>query len=130
LGAVGALYVFAATVGNVLKYTPGVSSLITVFLPLLAYALALAVHFVIVFSTANWRKGNDAHKPQGIAFSTLAVSIVVSIQLALALFNLIRNWNNFTHGMIEFLYVQLVYLILIIISVVLFWINFAKSKNQ
>jgi hypothetical protein len=130
LGAAGALYVFAATVGNVLKYTPGVSSLLTVFLPLLAYALALAVHFIIVFVTANWRtKGDDARKPRSIAFSTLAASIIVSIQLALALFNLIRNWNNFTHGMIEFLYIQLVYLILIIISVVLFWINFAKSNR-
>jgi hypothetical protein len=126
LGAVGALYVLIATIGNVLKYTIGVSSLLTVFVPLLVHALVLAVYFALVFSTAKWR---EASKPYRIARPTLAVAVVVSIQLALGLFNLIRNWNNFTHGMIEFLYIQLVYLILIVISVTLFWINFAQTKK-
>jgi hypothetical protein len=123
LGAAGALYVIAATIGNVIKYASSVSSILTVFLPLSVYALAMAVHFMLVFSAAK------TPKLRRIALSTLAAAGIVSIQLALGLFNLIRNWNNFTHGMIEFLYIQLVYLALVAISVTLFWINFFKTKK-
>jgi hypothetical protein len=122
LGAAGALYVLGATIGNVLKYTIGVSSLLTVFLPLAAYSLALAVHFALVFSTAGT-------KSWLVTDSTLAAAAIVSLQEALGLFNLLRNWNNFTHGMIEFLYIQLAYLVVVAVSVALWWITFATTKK-
>jgi hypothetical protein len=123
VGAAGALYIFAATIGNMLKYPIGTSSLITVFAPLLAYTLALTVHFALVFLAAK------TPKPGRVTRTTLVAAVIVSIQLALGLSNLIRNWNNFTHGMVEFLYIQLVYLVVVVISATLFWISFFKSKK-
>ncbi|MDR3283878.1 MAG: hypothetical protein LBS97_01720 [Treponema sp.] len=123
LGAAGALYVLGATIGNVLKYPIGVSSLITIFAPLSAYTLALAVHFALIFLAAK------TPKTSRVTYTTLAAAVVVSIQLALGLFNLIRNWNNFTRGNSQFLSIQLVYLVVVVISVALFWINFIKTKT-
>jgi hypothetical protein len=123
IGALGGIYLFVSTLGNVLKYDIGLSSIITVFSPLLVYALVLTLHFIIIFTSAGhpkaWR----------VFSSTLTVSMVVSIQLGFALFNLIRNWNNLSRGMLEFLYLQLVGLILILITAVLFWIGFAGTRK-
>lgn len=123
LGAAGGLYLFVSTLQNVLKYTIGLSSILTVFAPLLVYAIVLTLHFIIVFTSASrpkaWR----------VFSSTLTVSVVVSIQLGFALFNLIRNWNNLSRGMMEFLYLQLVGLALIVFTALLFWINFAGARK-
>jgi hypothetical protein len=124
IGTLGALYVLGATIGNVLRYTIGVSSLLTVFLPLVAYSLALAVHFALVFATAN------TAKHWLVTDSILAAAAIVSLQLLLGLFNLLRNWNNFTHGMIQFLYIQVVYLVVVVVSVALLWVTFAKAKKH
>jgi hypothetical protein len=121
IGAVGGIYLFAATVQNILKYTIGLSSLLTVFAPLLVYGVVLTVHFIVLFT--------GKPKSRLTASSTLTVSAVVSVQLGLALFNLIRNWNNLSHGMKEFLYIQLIGLFTIILTALLFWLSFFRTKK-
>ncbi|MDR0707584.1 MAG: hypothetical protein LBF60_06890 [Treponema sp.] len=123
-GALGGAYIIIAAVRNLLRYAAGVSSVITVSAPFLAFAVALTIHFLIILSTAPnprvWR----------LPYSGLAVAILSSLQLAFALFNLIRNWNNLTRGgMKEYLYLQLLALAFIIIDVLLFWIIFGKARN-
>jgi hypothetical protein len=124
IGALGGLFIFISTLRNVLTYAIGVSSIITVFTPILLYAAALIIHFILLFLTAN-RPG--AARVTG---SALAAALALSLQLALAAFNLIRNWNNLNRGMKEFLYIQLLSFALILISAVLFWIVFALAKKH
>jgi hypothetical protein len=126
-GAIGGIYIIAATVRNLLRYAAGVSSIITVSAPFLAFALALTVHFILILLNAPDLSAPDP-KPRRILSSNLTVALLVSLQLAFALFNLIRNWNNLTHGMKEFLYLQLLALVFIIITALLFWISFGKTK--
>jgi hypothetical protein len=123
-GALGGAYSIIATVRNLLRYAAGVSSIVTVSIPFLAFVLALTIHFLIIFSSAPnpkvWR----------LPYSGLAVAILSSLQLAFALCNLTRNWNNLTRGgMKEYLYLQLLALAFIIIDVLLFWIIFGKTRN-
>ncbi|MDR1930910.1 MAG: hypothetical protein LBQ44_09835 [Treponema sp.] len=122
-GAAGGVFLFAATLRNVLRYAPGISSLITVSVPLLGYALALIVHFVLIFSSAG------RPKALRVLSSTLAAALILTLQLGLSLFNLLRNWNNLNRGMKEFLYIQLLALVFIVLSALLFWINFGKARK-
>jgi hypothetical protein len=123
IGAIGGIYIIVTTVRNLLRYAAGISSIVTVWTPFLAFALGLTVHFILIFLSA------PDPKSRRILGSNLAVAALVSLQLAFALFNLIRNWNNLTRGMKEFLYIQLLALVFIIISALLFWISFGKTMR-
>lgn len=123
-GVLGGAYIIFATVRNLLRYSSGVSSLITVSAPFLAFVLALSVHFLVLLLNAQnpggWR----------IPYSCLVTAILASVQLALALSNLGRNWNNLTRGgMKEYLYIQFLALGFIIIDALLFWIGFLKTRG-
>jgi hypothetical protein len=131
VGVLGGLFIFLSTLRSVLTYAIGASSIITVFAPILVYAAALIVHFVLVFlavpKTGQEHSGAPALRVSG---STLAVAVAVSLQLALAVFNLIRNWNNLNRGMKEFLYIQALSFVLILISAVFIWIAFTLTKKH
>jgi hypothetical protein len=121
LGVAGGGYIIVSTIVNLAKYGSGLASILTVQAPLLLYALALAVHFVFL-----------ALRPAAQSLvanrTNLAVLCVALLQLALFLFNLARNWNNLTHGMMEFLYIQLLLLVLTALTALFFWISFRKSS--
>jgi hypothetical protein len=122
IGIAGGLYIITAAVRNLLRYPAGISSVITVWAPLLLFALGLALHFALVL----W----DAPSPNSgrMPVFNLTAALPASLQLAFALFNLIRNWNNLTRGMKEFLYIQLLALAFIAVNTILFWISYRKAR--
>jgi hypothetical protein len=124
IGIIGGAYIIASSIRNLLRYATGVSSIVTVSAPFLAFALALTIYFLVILLSASnprvWR----------IPCSGLTVAILASLQLVFALFNLIRNWNNLTRGgMKEYLYIQLLALVFIIVDVLLFLIIFIRTKQ-
>ncbi|MDR3146700.1 MAG: hypothetical protein LBU21_10510 [Treponema sp.] len=124
IGIIGGVYIIFSSVRNLLRYTAGVSSVVTVSAPFLAFALALTIHFLMILLSASnprvWR----------IPCSGLTVAILASLQLVFALFNLIRNWNNLTRGgMKEYLYIQLLALAFIVVDVLLSLILFVRTKQ-
>ncbi|MDR1127747.1 MAG: hypothetical protein LBL20_00410 [Treponema sp.] len=123
IGAAGALYVFAATVLNLIKYRSGISSIVTVSAPLLLFSAALTVNFIVLFA--------GAAKPdmRRLAVSGFWAALAAALQFALLVFNLVLRWNNFTRGMAEYLYIQILLLVVAAISTALFFITFFKLKE-
>jgi hypothetical protein len=99
LGAAGAVYIAAAAIINLFKYASGSSSIATVTAPLLLFAVLLAVHFALLCGRQR--------RPGLLAASSLWAALAALLQCALLLFNLVLRWNNFTRGMLEYLYIQI-----------------------
>jgi hypothetical protein len=118
-----AVYTAVITIQNLLKFPPRISSLITVSLPLLLYILGLAALFVLLFIRPQESRSIKTAHANG------AVAIIAAVQFAFLLFNLIRNWNNFTRGMLEFLYIQILLLVITGITVLLFWLSYRASRK-
>jgi hypothetical protein len=123
LGAAGAFYIFISTALNLIKYRSGVSSIVTVSAPLLLFSVALAANFVVL--CVNQAKGDIRR----LAVSGLCAALASALQFALLAFNLALRWNNFTHGMAEYLYIQILLLALAAINTGLFFIIFFKLKK-
>jgi hypothetical protein len=124
LGAAGAVYVFVITVLNLLKYRSGLSSIATVSAPLLLFSAALAANFTMLFV--------GAAKPDTgrLALSGFASALTGALQFALLILNLGLRWNNFTRGMPEYLYIQVLLLAIAAINTGLFFITFFKLKDR
>jgi hypothetical protein len=123
LGAAGALYVLLATTLNLIKYRSGASSIVTVSAPLLLFSAALAANFVVLFIAAAKA---DARR---LVVSGLAAALASALQFALLALNLALRWNNFTHGMSEYLYIQILLLAIAAIDTGIFFIIFVKRKK-
>ena len=123
LGAAGTLYIFISTALNLVKYRSGISSIVTVSAPLLLFSVSLAANFVVLWV--------DAVKAdiRRITVSGLCAAIASALQFALLAFNLALRWNNFTRGMAEYLYIQILLLTLAAINAGLFFIIFFKLKK-
>jgi hypothetical protein len=124
LGAAGALYVFVSTVLNLVKYRSGVSSIATVSAPLLLFSAALTANFIVLFVSAV--------KPdtRRLAVSGFWAALASALQFALLAFNLALRWNNFTRGMAEYLYIQILLLAIAAINTGLFVGIFLKLKDR
>lgn len=123
-GVAGSIYIIFITVQNLLRYAGGVSSIVTVSAPFLAFVVALTIHFFVILLSLPKVRG------KGLLNSVLVTALLASLQGAFALFNLMRKWNNLTRGgMKEYLYIQLLALAFIIIDILLFWINFRKMQS-
>jgi hypothetical protein len=59
----------------------------------------------------------------------IALLLVVALQFALYAFNLISHWANYAHGMTEFLYVQIILVVIAAVSVLLFALVYRKNKR-
>ncbi|MDR2245358.1 MAG: hypothetical protein LBE17_01585 [Treponema sp.] len=123
LGAAGALYVFINTALNLTKYRSGISSIVTVSAPLLLFSVSLAANFVVLWV--------DAVKAdiRRLTVSGLCAALASALQFTLLAFNLALRWNNFTHGMAEYLYIQILLLTLAAVNAGLFFIIFFKLKK-
>jgi hypothetical protein len=122
-GAAGALYVFISTALNLVKYRSGLSSIVTVSLPLLLFSVSLAANFfVLCVDTAK-------EGLRRLAVSGLCAALASALQFTLLAFNLALRWNNFTHGMAEYLYIQILLLALAAINSGLFFIIFFRLKK-
>ena len=123
LGAAGARYIFVSTELNLIKYRSGVSSIATVSAPLLLFSAALTANFIVLFVSAV--------KPdtRRLTVSGLCAALASALQFTLLAFNLALRWNNFTHGMAEYLYIQILLLALAAINAGLFFIIFFKLKK-
>jgi hypothetical protein len=121
LPVIAALSVFLIvyTLGNILKFNTGAAGLITVSFPLLVYALGVLAFAVLLFVRPE-RKINPA-----LPF-TAAIAI---LQFALFVFNLLRNWKNFTGGSHLFLYVQILLLTVSALSALL-WLTGALKADR
>jgi hypothetical protein len=123
LGAAGAFYILAATVLNLIKYRSGVSSIVTVSAPLLVFSAALGANFIALCVCA------DKPGARPLAVSGLWAALASALQFALLVLNLALRWNNFTRGMAEYLYIQILLLAVTAISTGLFFIGFFKMKK-
>ncbi|MDR2433839.1 MAG: hypothetical protein LBD47_04660 [Treponema sp.] len=122
-GVVGALYVFISTTLNLVKYRSGLSSIVTVSLPLLLFSASLAANFVVLCVDAA--KGDIRR----LTVSGLCAALASVLQFMLLAFNLVLRWNNFTHGMAEYLYIQILLLALAAINAGLFFSGFLRLKK-
>jgi hypothetical protein len=116
IGAAGGVFIICNTVLGLLTYGARLSSIITVTAPLFLFAVAVAAHFVILAARA---------KPPAL---NIAPAIAATLQLAFFLFNTIRNWNNWTHGMREFFYLQILLVVLSAVVALLFWLSYRKER--
>jgi hypothetical protein len=123
LGAAGALYIFISTALNLVKYRSGISSIVTVSAPLFLVSVSLAANFIVLCVDAA--KG----KIRRLAVSGLCAALASALQFALLAFNLVLRWNNFTRGMAEYLYIQILLLALAVIDSGLFFITFFRLKK-
>jgi hypothetical protein len=124
LGAGGAVYILVTTALNLLKYRSGLSSIATVSAPLLLFSAALAANFIVLFA--------GAAKPDTgrLAVSGFVAALASALQFALLILNLGLRWNNFTRGMAEYLYIQVLLLAIAAINTGLFFIAFFKMKDR
>ncbi|MDR1408693.1 MAG: hypothetical protein LBJ12_00135 [Oscillospiraceae bacterium] len=110
-GAAGALYLMFAAIQRLLKFADSgteTATLLTAYSPLVLVALTLALLFVFLLVTARKSTG---------AATTAAVAS--GVQLVLAAYNLVAHWRNYTNGsMIEWLYLQLVVVVLALLATV------------
>lgn len=123
LGAAGALYIFISTALNLIKYRSGISSIVTVSAPLLLFSVSLAANFVALLA--------NAARPdiRRLAVSGLCAALASALQFALLVLNLGLRWNNFTRGMAEYLYIQILLLAVTAIDTCLFFITFLKLRK-
>jgi hypothetical protein len=127
LGAVGAVYVFITTILNLIKYTSGASSIVTVSAPLLLFSAALAAHFAAL--CAGPVKADTRRYAGRLAVFGLSAALASALQFALLALNLALRWNNFTRGMAEYLYIQILLLAIAAINTGLFFVVFFKLKD-
>ncbi|MDR1128157.1 MAG: hypothetical protein LBL20_02505 [Treponema sp.] len=125
LGAAGAVYIFVITVLNLLKYRSGLGSIATVSAPLLLFSAALAANFAIMLFA-----GPSKPDTGRLALSSFAAALAGALQFALLILNLGLRWNNFTRGMAEYLYIQVLLLAIAAINTGLFFITFFKLKDR
>jgi hypothetical protein len=115
LGAAGGLFIVCNTILGLVTYGSRLSSIITVTSPLLLFAVAVTAHFVTL---AVKRR----------AKLNIVPAIAATLQLAFFLFNTIRNWDNWTHGMREFFYIQILLVVLSAVVALLFWLSYRKEN--
>jgi hypothetical protein len=65
-----------------------------------------------------------------LALSGFAAALTGALQFALLILNLGLRWNNFTRGMVEYLYIQVLLLAIAAINTGLFFITFFKLKDR
>jgi hypothetical protein len=117
IGAAGGVFIIGNTISGLLTYGSRLSSIITVTVPLFLFAIAVAAHFVILAVRGA--------KPPAL---NIVPALASTLQLAFFLFNTVRNWNNWTHGMREFFYLQIVLVVLSAVVALLFWLSYRKEK--
>lgn len=124
IGAAIAVYSSFAPIKNFRSPTVTKIGVFTSYLPSIAVAVILVLHYIALAVFLTKRK----NKP--VVTANLAAAIALSVKLVLDLINLIRNWEIFSHGQPEIFYIQLFITLIVIISNALFWISYIKSKKQ
>jgi hypothetical protein len=125
IGVLGSVYFVYLNVSRLIE-APGkqtsLAAILTVHIPITLLSIGLLVLFVILFLKKSVNSG-------GVVKLDLALLAIVILQFALYAFNLISHWGNYAHGMSEFLYVQIILVVIAAISVLLFALVYRKNKR-
>jgi len=124
IGAVIAVYSSFAPLKNFRSPTVTKIGVFTSYLPSIAVAVILVLHYIALALFLTKRK----NKP--VVIANLTAAIALSVKLVLDLINFIRNWEIFSRGQPEIYYIQICITLTVIISFALFWISYIKSKKQ
>jgi hypothetical protein len=128
LSAIGAvlsayyIYVAVTKLAEALAGTSGVAVIITSHIPQVILSALLLVHFVVLLVKVSI-------KGKAIKGLNTALLIVVVVQLIFYVFNLATHWPNLSHGLLAFLYVQILLTAIAAVSVVLFALVNARNRR-
>ncbi|GHT80093.1 hypothetical protein FACS1894130_10660 [Spirochaetia bacterium] len=121
-GLVFSLYTVITTVVNLLKFHSRLISVITVSAPLILYALGAAILFCVIFL--------NPHKPKpAVVTVNLAVTLFACLQFCLHIFNLVRNWKNFSVGMTEWRTIQILVVVIAAVTLLLFVFSYRGVRR-
>ncbi|MDR0817614.1 MAG: hypothetical protein LBN35_03145 [Clostridiales Family XIII bacterium] len=125
IGALGSLYFVYLNITRLIE-APGkqtsAAAIITVHIPVTILSIGLLALFVILFLRKSVNSG-------AVVKLDLALLAIVILQFALYAFNLITHWGNYANGMTEFLYIQILLLVIAAVSVLLFALVYKKNKR-
>jgi hypothetical protein len=125
IGALGSLYFIYLNVTRLIEAPAkgtSAAAVITVHIPITLLSLALLLLFVVLIVKRSV-------KSKLVGILDLMLLIIVALQFALYTFNLISHWGNYAHGMSEFLYVQIILVVIAAVSVLLFALVYRKNKK-
>jgi hypothetical protein len=125
IGALGSVYFIYLNVTRLIA-APGkqtsAAAILTVHVPVTLLSVGLLALFVILFLKKSVNS-------EAILKLDLALLVIVILQLALYVFNLVTHWGNLSHGMTEFLYVQIILIVIAAVSVLLSALVYKKNKR-